>query len=159
MTDSEVLVLFEWDKPQGSGPQAIVDYYTITISPSPLYPSNVTVLPSTSLALNVTLGYNILYRATISAENCAGESEIFVFPRLIEYSMLQIFSVNFSLTDYTLQLTVVTPQVLLMGPLVLLSTPERGPVCSLCVTRDFDLQFLLLLSVRVLVCGTHHQRI
>ncbi len=30
-------VMFEWDSPGGSGPEAIVDNYTITVNPTPVY--------------------------------------------------------------------------------------------------------------------------
>ena len=71
--------------PQGSGPQTVVDNYIVTISPPPLLPSEVNALPNSPLALNVTLEYNTTYNATITAENCAGESETFVYPNTIEY--------------------------------------------------------------------------
>ncbi len=65
--------MFEWDVPPGSGPEAIVDNYTITITPAPVsHPISNVVLAS---LLNVTLNYNMLYSATISASNCAGNSD------------------------------------------------------------------------------------
>ena len=84
-TVPNLTVMFEWDGPQGSGPKAVVDNYTIVISPMTLFPSDVIVLPNFPLSVNVTLNYNIIYNATITAENCAGESETLVFPRVIEY--------------------------------------------------------------------------
>ena len=74
--------------PQGSGPQTIVDNYIVTIYPPPLFPAEVNVLPNSPLALNMTLEYNTTYSATITAENCAGESETFVYPDVIEYGVL-----------------------------------------------------------------------
>ncbi len=68
--------MFEWDPPPGSGPEAIVDHHTITITPAPVsHPISNVVLAS---PWNVTLSYNIIYTATITAVNCAGESDIFI---------------------------------------------------------------------------------
>ncbi len=72
-TDTDITVTFEWDPPPGSGSEAIVDNYTISITPIPVSH------PITSVGLsspwNVTLKYNVEYRATISAVNCAGNSD------------------------------------------------------------------------------------
>ncbi len=84
-TVTNLTVTFEWDEPQGSGPQAIVDTYTITIAPEPLSPSGIDMLPNSPQSLNVTLDYNINYTATITAVNCAGESETFVYQSIILY--------------------------------------------------------------------------
>ncbi len=89
-TITNLTVTFEWDGPQGGGPQAIVDNYIIIITPMPLHPSYVTVLPNTPLTLDVTLNYNTTYTATITAENCAGMSETFVYPLGIVYGTLRI---------------------------------------------------------------------
>ena len=84
--DENLTVIFLWDEPQGSGPQVIVDNYIITISPSPLSPSYSNILPNVPLALNVTLSYNVLYTmATITASNCAGESETLEYPNTFRY--------------------------------------------------------------------------
>ncbi len=65
-------VMLEWDSPGGSGPEAIVDNYTITVNPmSVSHPISNVVLSS---PWNVTLSYNVIYTATITAVNCAGES-------------------------------------------------------------------------------------
>ena len=67
---SNVTVTFEWDPPQGYGPEVIVDGYEIIIVPSPLsHPTSNTV---TSTIWNVTLDFNIQYNATITSINCAG---------------------------------------------------------------------------------------
>ena len=87
-TVDNLTVTFEWDAPQGSGPEVVVDTYIITISPSPLAPSDVNRLPNSPLTFDVTLDYNTIYMATITAENCAGESETFVYPNRIEYGIL-----------------------------------------------------------------------
>ncbi len=64
--------MFEWDLPPGSGPEAIVDNYTITITPAPVsHPVSNVVKAS---PWNVTLNYNVIYTATITAVNCAGDS-------------------------------------------------------------------------------------
>ena len=75
--------MFEWDVPPGSGPEAIVDNYTITITPAPVsHPISNVVLAS---PWNVTLNYNVIYTATITAVNCAGDSEILILSST-EYS-------------------------------------------------------------------------
>ena len=82
-------VTFEWDEPQGSGPESVVDNYIITVYPRPLsLPSDVIMLPNSSQALNVTLTYNTVYRATITAENCVGRSETLQYPNMIEYGTI-----------------------------------------------------------------------
>ncbi len=87
----DVTVTFVWDGSQGSGPQASVDDYIITVTPNPVSPS--AVIEVTSSPLNVTLSYNNIYTATITAVNCAGESQTFAFPN-IEYGKRS----NFALT-------------------------------------------------------------
>ena len=82
------MVTFEWDGPQGGGPETVVDNYTITISPAPLFPSDINILPNSPQTFNVTFNYNTSYMVAISAENCAGESETFVYPSVIEYGTL-----------------------------------------------------------------------
>ena len=87
-SNSNLTVLFQWDEPQGEGVQAIVDNYTIDISPRPLYPSEYSiVLPNSPQSLNVTINYNTNYTATIIAENCAGPSQPFNYPNISEYGM------------------------------------------------------------------------
>ena len=79
----------EWDPPEGSGPEVVVDYYRISITPRPLSHSISTVLDY-SLNWNVTLRYNTRYTANITAINCAGESGTLVLPG-IEYGKNPIF--------------------------------------------------------------------
>ncbi len=75
--------MFEWDLPPGSGPEAIVDNYTITITPAPVsHPISNVVLAS---PWNVTLDYNVIYTATITQMNCAGDSDVLTLST-IEYS-------------------------------------------------------------------------
>ena len=73
MTDTTLTL--EWDPPQGSGPEAIVDSYTISISPDPL--SHLGVNMNLSSPWNVTLAHNTTYSIGITAVNCAGESDSF----------------------------------------------------------------------------------
>ncbi len=76
-------VMFEWDPPPGNGPEAIVDNYTIIISPAPIsHPASNVVRAS---PWNVTLDYNVMYTATIIAMNCAGGSDVLILSG-IEYS-------------------------------------------------------------------------
>ncbi len=74
--------MFEWDPPDGSGPETDIDNYIITVNPTPVsHPISNVVLSS---PWNVTLSYNVIYTATIIAVNCAGESGTFTLPG-IEY--------------------------------------------------------------------------
>ena len=82
-TVSDVTVIFEWNLPQGSGPQVVVDYYRISITPAQLFPDSSV---SHSLTWNATLDYNTTYTANITAINCAGESETYLLPYSFEYS-------------------------------------------------------------------------
>ena len=64
---------FVWDPPRGMGPEVIVDYYWISISPRPRsHPVSNLVYSS---PWNVTVDYNITYNANITAVNCAGKGE------------------------------------------------------------------------------------
>ncbi len=85
-TLTDIMVSFEWDEPQGRGLETIVDNYIISVFPRPLYPLGVNTLPNSQFSFNVTLNYNTVYRVSIAAVNCAGESEIFEFPN-IKYGM------------------------------------------------------------------------
>ena len=91
-TMMDITAMFEWDLPPGSGPEAIVDNYTIAITPAPVsHPiSNNVVLAS---PWNVTLNYNILYIPSITAINCAGSSEILILAA-VEYSEYTCFLCN-----------------------------------------------------------------
>ena len=71
-TPENITVIFEWDPPQGLGPEVVVDYYRITISPAPL--SHPSINSVNSSVWNVTLNYNTPYTANATAVNCAGES-------------------------------------------------------------------------------------
>ena len=76
-------ITFEWDPPPGSGPEAIVDYYSIIVTPRPLSHPILNIVFST--LWNVTLNYNIEHTAIITAVNCAGESSPFTLLN-IEFS-------------------------------------------------------------------------
>jgi hypothetical protein len=87
-TVEDVTVRFEWDLPLGSGAEAIVDDYRISISPTQLLPnSNLTNV----IYWNATLNYNQTYTANITAINCVGESEILQLPFSFEYSKLNYY--------------------------------------------------------------------
>ena len=81
-----ITVSFEWDPPPGSGPEVIVDNYTITIIPEPVSHNISNTAYSTELS--VILNYNVIYTATVAAQNCAGESESVVLSN-IEYGKAQ----------------------------------------------------------------------
>ena len=66
----ETTVTLDWDPPQGTGPEAVVDNYTISISPMPPYQQEVFIQK-----FNVTLAHNVFYTINLTAMNCAGESE------------------------------------------------------------------------------------
>ena len=74
----DTTVTFEWNPAQGSGPEAVVDYYIIYITPSP--PSHPSTNQVESPPWNVTLAHNTIYSINITAVNCAGESDAFVLP-------------------------------------------------------------------------------
>ena len=78
-------ITFEWDPPQGMGPEVIVDYYLIFISPAPL--SHPILNNVSSSPWDVTVNYNTLYSVNITAFNCAGQSGTFVFNNF-SHSML-----------------------------------------------------------------------
>ena len=56
----------------GSGPETIIDNYTISFTLTPLSHASSNVV--TSFPWNVTLAHNEIYSITIVAVNCAGES-------------------------------------------------------------------------------------
>ena len=71
-----VVITLAWEAPRGEGPEAVVDHYIISLSPSPLSPMDTMVLAS---PWNVTLNSNEVLTATIVAVNCNGESDPLVF--------------------------------------------------------------------------------
>ena len=68
----ETTVTIDWDSPQGSGVEAVVDYYTVSISPTPPYQPG--MFNVSSPPWNVTLTHNLEYTGNITAINCVGES-------------------------------------------------------------------------------------
>ena len=85
--DMETTITLVWDPPQGNGPEAIVDNYTISISPAPPnQPANILV---SSSPWNVTLAHNNVYNINLTAINCIGESKPVTLPD-IEYSKRDI---------------------------------------------------------------------
>ena len=76
---TNITVTFGWDPPSGTGPEAVVDHYSISLSPDPLSHPGLNVVNSPPW--NATLLYNTEYTAIIIAENCAGESE----PTILSY--------------------------------------------------------------------------
>lgn len=79
---TETTITFEWDPPQGSGPEGIVDGYTISISSDPM--SQPLQITNISSPWNVTLTHNTPYSIGIVALNCGGESTTLFHPT-IEY--------------------------------------------------------------------------
>ena len=86
-TVDNVTVTFEWDPPQEEGPAVVVDYYLLSVSPSPLSQPVTANVSGSLLSWDVTIEYNRLYSANITAVNCAGDSEIAVLPTVIEFGM------------------------------------------------------------------------
>ena len=78
-------ITFEWDPPSGSGPEAIVDYYPILLTPKPLSHPSYNVLYTSPWI--VTVRYNVEHTAVITAVNCAGESSPYI---------LNIINIEFS---------------------------------------------------------------
>ena len=75
-TDIEVIGTLDWDPPQGSGLEAIVDYYILFFSPSPIHQLAKINLPSGPQ--RVILSHNVQYNINLTAVNCLGQSEPFI---------------------------------------------------------------------------------
>ena len=80
----ETTVTLDWDPPQGRGSLAVVDNYTISVSPAP--PNQPEIIILQSLNWNVTLVHNEAYTINLIATNCIGESDQIVIN--IRYSEL-----------------------------------------------------------------------
>ena len=66
-----ILVTFDWDPPNGTGTQTIVETYHFVVTPKPIQPiSNTSTSP-----ISIFLSYNVKYSVHIFAVNCAGDSE------------------------------------------------------------------------------------
>ena len=76
----ETTVTLDWDRAQGSGPEAIVDHYIISISPAP--PNQLAINMVSLPPWNVTLEHNVLYTGNITAVNCAGGSMPSMLPNI-----------------------------------------------------------------------------
>ena len=81
-------ITFEFDLLQGSGPERVVDYYIISISPEPL--SHPVINSVYSSPWNVTVSYNTEYTATIKAVNCVGVSSVSRLSNIILYGTYKI---------------------------------------------------------------------
>ena len=99
----ETTVTINWDAPQGSGTEAVVDEYHISILPTPTYGPvmNLVVSPP----WNVTLTHNIVYTGNITAINCAGESTPLLIPpteignQIIASLFFLHYSYNYSIVN------------------------------------------------------------
>ena len=80
----DTIVTFQWNPPQGSGPETVVDSYKISITPRPVSHPVLNVVSYTT-SWNVTLYLNVEYSVTIIAVNCAGDSSSFTL-RDIKFS-------------------------------------------------------------------------
>lgn len=87
----DTTLIFDWDPPQGLGPEAIVDDYVISISPSPLSHPGTDVVSSPPW--NVTLDHNTLYTINITAMNCAGEGDTFIAAEIEYRKQNRIYSI------------------------------------------------------------------
>ena len=95
--------MFEWDSPGGSGPEAIVDNYTITVNPMPVsHPISNVVL---SGPWNATLSYNVIYTATITAVNCAGVSSTFTLPAIDYGKEIILYNYYYCKNEYCTSLS------------------------------------------------------
>ena len=93
-TVTNVTVTFQWEPPQGGGPQAVVDYYLLSVFPQPLSQPIIGNISGTLISWDVTMQYNTRYSANVTAVNCAGNSETAVLPMDIEFSELFFDSVR-----------------------------------------------------------------
>lgn len=69
---------FDWDPPQGSGLETIVDSYTIAISSRSQSNHTYDTIVVESHPVNVTLNHNMVHSINITAENCAGQSDAYI---------------------------------------------------------------------------------
>ena len=65
-------ISLQWNPPEGSGSATVIDKYILSVTPKPVsHPISNEVY---STIWNVTLNYNTVYTATITAVNCVGKS-------------------------------------------------------------------------------------
>lgn len=70
----DTAISLSWDLPSGRGPENIVDYYMIHVTPLPVsHPGSLHFVPFPPW--NMTVEYYKHYTISISAVNCAGESD------------------------------------------------------------------------------------
>ena len=74
-TTRNITITFEWSLPLGEGSELVVDYYIVAISLTLLSQNDYEIIVNTTV-LNVTVMYNTEYTFTVSAINCAGESDV-----------------------------------------------------------------------------------
>ena len=93
-TVANVTITFQWEPPQGGGPQTVVDYYLLSVYPQPLSQPIIANISRTLNSWNVTMQYNTRYSADITAVNCAGSSEATDLPIDVEFSKLIVYIEN-----------------------------------------------------------------
>lgn len=97
--DTNTTIAFKWDPPHGSGPEAIVDYYTLSITPPPLsHPCMMVFDMIQSRQWNATLAHNTMYSINLTAVNCRGRSDALTYS--IEYSKIVTLKFCLFLTNY-----------------------------------------------------------
>lgn len=70
----DINITLAWDASVGMGAEAVVDYYVVSLVSNFL--SHPVVINVTSLSLEVTLHYNEIYNASVTAVNCVGSSNL-----------------------------------------------------------------------------------
>ena len=71
-------ISLQWKPPEGSSSAAVIDKYILSVIPKPVsHPISNEVY---STIWSVTLDYNTVYTATVTAVNCAGESNTVILP-------------------------------------------------------------------------------
>ena len=88
---TNINVTFEWDLPQGGGPEVVIDYYLLSVFPRPLSQPITANISRSLLSWEVTVEYTVIYSANITAINCAGGSETAILPTVIEFSRFHLY--------------------------------------------------------------------
>ena len=68
----------------------VVDYYLLSVFPTPLSQPTTANVSGTLLSWDVTVEYNRNYSANITAVNCAGDSETALLPTVVEFGMCHV---------------------------------------------------------------------